>query len=477
VEQTGKPAFELILSGLESAPADKPFEPEQLNLLRGLQRAAKDHYARILNGMLGVEPGALELPTPLVRGAQMLHRRIANAFGQASLRLALLPAADQNDIGLFALSSFESRTEEIKWHAFERTTAPAVSWQNANALFLGIESIGIDREPLHDGVACANAFAHCVLLATLNVGILSPPQVELAYRWLAKAGRELRVEPFFDPDTHWYQIDLEQPRGPERISPESAVSDTTRFFAVSVLGPALAQARVRLYTGALDVVAPPNRLSALHFGSFLDLAERLWSPDWRRASWRDARSAAKGENIEIVIGFESVVEVLGEDDGEENAAVKQASWMLRDRSDTGLGARVPDEIGASIQPGALIAYRESAEEDWELGAIVRRVRSADEIHWLVGIKRISSSSVALRLQAHSDTLQIETEAAPDPQAIYASVNSSTGRVDSLLVRLKDFQRNANYRLPTRNGAFRIRMNRVIERGDDWMRVGFEVLGK
>jgi len=89
VGESAKPAFELILSGMESAPADRPFEPDQIKRLIDLHFATRSHYSRIVNGMLGVETGTPGLPLPLLHGAQMLHRRIADAFGQAALRLAL----------------------------------------------------------------------------------------------------------------------------------------------------------------------------------------------------------------------------------------------------------------------------------------------------------------------------------------------------------------------------------------------------
>ena len=62
-------------------------------------------------------------------------------------------------------------------------------------------------------------------------------------------------------------------------------------------------------------------------------------------------------------------------------------------------------------------------------------------------------------------------------AIYAPVSSGTGRIDSLLLDANEFARGGQYKLPTRGGAFRIKLNRVIDRGDRWVRVGFEVLGK
>src|SRR5215510_7189448 len=101
---------------MESAPADQPFEPEQIKRLTDLYHATREHYARILNGMLGADNGAPGLPLPLLHGAQMLHRRLANAFGQAALRLALQPdQVEAREIAELALNSLNACAEEIKW--------------------------------------------------------------------------------------------------------------------------------------------------------------------------------------------------------------------------------------------------------------------------------------------------------------------------------------------------------------------------
>jgi hypothetical protein len=57
------------------------------------------------------------------------------------------------------------------------------------------------------------------------------------------------------------------------------------------------------------------------------------------------------------------------------------------------------------------------------------------------------------------------------------VDAGSGRSDSLVLNARDFSSTTEYKLPTRGGTFRIRLNRVIERSESWLRVGFEVVGK
>jgi hypothetical protein len=472
-----RPAFERVLLPFESAADAKPFEAAQVELLLKLQRASRDHYTTILDGVLEGRSGDT-LPLAVMRGAQMLHRRMANALAQAALRLVHRPQLRDEQVRCAELAFFslQARADEIKWHGFEQAPAPSSSWEQANRLLAAVATLGLEREAIAGDLHCIDAFAHCLLLATLNVGILTPPQMELAQRWLAAAARDMRVEPFFDPEAHWYQVDLATDKGPERVSPASAVADSTRFLAVAPLGPILARARSQLYTGKLSVGATSSRVVALHFGSFLDLAEKLWSQDFRRATWRSEREKTEGATIDVVLGFDRVMELLDTED-DDPARPPAASWSLRDKSATGLGALLPQEAGEHIALGSLMAFRDAGAARWQLGCVVRRIRVPDAATWIVGIKRLSEAPLLVDLEPRVEGLQLETEAQPDAPAIYAPITIDGSRIDGVVIDINRFSGNNEFLLPTGGGAFHIRANRVIDRGDRWIRIGFEVLGK
>jgi len=482
VDDTSTPTFERVLSAFENNGSGKPFEPSHVLVLMRLQRAALEHHAKMLDAVLAREDDVDSLPLTAVLGAQMLHRRIANALAEVVLRQIGRPQLleGQAQIAETALCSLRARAEEIKWHSFEHTRMPGASWQQACAVLGAMESIGMERTLLEGTTTCTDAFAHCMLLDSLNVGILNVPQMELAHRWLIATARDQRVEPYFDSDAHGYQINLDETRGPERITPSTQSSDSRRFLAVTGLGASLATARSHLYAGKLFVGATPTRTVALHFSAFLDLAERLWSADWRRATWRAERESAQGISVQVVVGFEQVLVVLRDDEDSATHPLPDIqSWPLHDRSMTGLGFRLPREAGPEAPLGGLIAFRLSPDEDWELGCIVRRIRGAEEHAWVVGVRRMSDEPVIIELgiDSDSDSLCLDTEAQAATAAIYAPINADTGRIDGLIIPAASFGATSNYLLPTRGSAFRIRANRVIDRGGDWVRIGFEVLGK
>lgn len=478
LEQNETPTFERVLSVFENDTGNDPFDPAHILVLTRLQRAAGEHYARRLDAMLALDESGPRLGLDVVRGAQMLFRRIADALGQAAVRMVPRPQPidQQSQIAEVALNAFLARAEEIKWHSFDHTRPHVRSWQHSNELLRAIESIGLEKQRTSQGMSCVDGYSRCMLLDSLNVGILEAPALELAYRWLAMAARELRLDPFYDSDAHGYQIDLGRPAGPERITPASTAAELTRYLAVAALGPTLANARAQLYAGKLSVGATPNRAVALHFSAFLDVAERLWSPDWRRATWREAREQVVGRSVRVVVGRDAVLQALRSDESGAPLAVAEQVWPLNDRSPSGLGARLPLDMESDAPLGALIAFRDDEDAPWELGNIVRRIRAAEDSVWVVGVRRLCDDPVAIDLGIDAEKPMLATEAGDTP-AVYAPINAEAGRIDGLIVSPEIFAARADFVLPTGGSAFRIRANRVIDRGADWVRFGFEVLGK
>jgi len=476
--ENATPTFERVLSVFENDAGSDPFDPAHVLVLTRLERAACEHYGRRLDALLAQDDRSPGLAIDVVRGAQMLFRRIADALGQAAIRMIPRPQPvdQQSQIAEVALNACLARAEEIKWHSFDHTRPHVRSWQHTNELLRAIESIGIEKQRTAQGLSCVDGYSRCMLLDSLNVGILDTPALELAYRWLAVSARDLRLDPFYDSDAHGYQIDLGRPAGPERITPASTATELTRYLAVAALGAHLANARAQLYAGKLTVGATPNRAVALHFSAFLDVAERLWSPDWRRATWREAREQVAGQSVRVVVGRDAVLSALRSDEADEPLRVEETIWPLHDRSPSGLGARLPLDMEDKAPLGALMAFRDDEDVPWELGNIVRRIRAAEDSVWVVGVRRLSDAPVAIELGVDSDRLMLETKAGGTP-AVYAPINADAGRIDGLIVSPEIFSDRSDFLLPTQGSAFRIRANRVIDRGADWVRFGFEVLGK
>ena len=153
VTQTSTPTFERVLAAFENDTSEQPFDDAHLLVLTRLNRAARDHYAKALDAMLNQEVASSGLDLELVRGAQMLYRRIANALGQAALRLIPRPQLvdEQMRVAELAVQSFTARAEEIKWHSFEHTRPHAGSWRQSNELLRAVETTGLERQTVPHG--------------------------------------------------------------------------------------------------------------------------------------------------------------------------------------------------------------------------------------------------------------------------------------------------------------------------------------
>jgi hypothetical protein len=110
-----------------------------------------------------------------------------------------------------------------------------------------------------------------------------------------------------------------------------------------------------------------------------------------------------------------------------------------------------------------------------LASVVRRVRAPDASEWIIGIKRLSDAPLPVALKALGGAGAVgETGEYP---AIYAPINADGARINGVVMDTQHPPGSSEFLLPTRRGTFHIRANRVIDRGERWMRLGFEVLAK
>ena len=88
---------------------------------------------------------------------------------------------------------------------------------------------------------------------------------------------------------------------------------------------------------------------------------------------------------------------------------------------------------------------------------------------LVGVEVLTYRPVAVDLLPTSGG-----EAIP---ALYAPGTDTNGKLDAMIVRGSDFGRGNSFVLQAGGVRYRIRLNRIIKKGADWIKARFEIEGK
>jgi len=102
-----------------------------------------------------------------------------------------------------------------------------------------------------------------------------------------------------------------------------------------------------------------------------------------------------------------------------------------------------------------------------VGQVVRKLPNRVRGEMLLGVEVLAYRPVRVALQCDGQPLE----------AIYLPGTDANGKQDALLVRVADFAPDKVFALPAGGAEYRMRLNRVIRKGADWIKVRFEVVAR
>ena len=86
--------------------------------------------------------------------------------------------------------------------------------------------------------------------------------------------------------------------------------------------------------------------------------------------------------------------------------------------------------------------------------------------YLIGIAVLSYRPVPLQLQP--------AEGGPGAPALYLPGRDDNGKQDAILLRAGDFRSDQHLVIQVGGAKYRVRLNRVIRKGSDWIKARFEI---
>jgi hypothetical protein len=141
---------------------------------------------------------------------------------------------------------------------------------------------------------------------------------------------------------------------------------------------------------------------------------------------------------------------------------------VQDLSSRGFGLLVDHAIAEALPVNGLIALANQETGGWILGNIVRKRPSRVRGEVLAGIEVLSYRPIALQLQpAGGEALA----------ALYLPGSDTSGKHDSLVVPAGDFNAGRTFAIRVPEGEYRVKLNRIIRKGADWINARFEIESK
>ncbi len=398
----------------------------------------------------------------------------------------------------------------VKWGEFLDEAGRATPWRQLHALFAIAEAQGYSQVhfALHPAQpsyrpSVQSLYLRTLLLDLLNIGNLTRVQVEIADGWFSSWCNDYALDTEYSSRQHLFAVDLASDSGMHLMRKDSH-GESVRYLRAEGLKTQIDEVQAglrqgRLYAGhGAGAVFPLEEHVAL-----LAIIEKLYHSILAGSQNRiEERTHLEDREVDVAVGVERVMRKV-----REKAAPRVPSaatdtielsptglslvetapsdapapfdeiqadpdvdrWRVHDLSSRGFGLVVDRVASEGVLLNGLVALRNHVTGGWIAGTVVRKLARAERGEVLLGVEVLSYRPIAVDLLPRSGGAATH--------ALYLPGADTNGKLDSLLVRPGDFPSDTGYSIKTAAGTYRVRLNRIIRKGPDWIKARFELESK
>lgn len=490
--------------------------------LQGLMAIEEHFHALLLYDQIDfLRQGAVvnEQEREFALGTQRICLEAANGFqrflrnreGWAVSREEVDTVPRVIGLALNAIHSF------VKWGYFVNEVGRATPWRQLHALYLLADAEGSSQVPfvLHPAQPSFKPSVQSLYLRTLivdlvNAGSLSKIQIEIADGWFSSWCGDYMIDAQYSSRHHLFYVDLAQDAG-MHIMRKDSHGDTVRYMRADGLKAQIEEVQAglrhgRLYAGyGAGAVFPVEEHVAL-----LATIEKLYHSIASNSENRiEERTSFEDREVDVTVGIERVMRKMRERPSRASpAAAPEAApefaetveitpagmslvaaeapalsgdvvdrdpevdrWRVQDLSSRGYGLVVDRLASEAILLNGLLALRNHETGGWIAASVVRKLPNRVRGEMLIGVEVLAYRPIAV------DLVTADGGNSPAVQALYLPGVDTNGKLDALLVRAGDFDSGQPRLVRTGSAEYRIRMNRIIKKGADWIKVRFEIESK
>ncbi len=449
---------------------------------------------------------ALNIQRICLEAANGFQRFLRNRNMWATTREALDTMFRVTGLALNTIHSF------VKWGYFLNEPGRAIPWKQVHALYSLAEVDGYSQVPfvLHPAQpsfkpSVQSLYLRTLILDVLNTGSLSKVQIEIADGWFSSWCADYALDTEYSTRNHLFFVDLASDSGMHLMRKDSH-GDSMRYVRADGLKSQIEEVQGglrhgRLYAGyGAGAVFPLEEHIAL-----LTIIEKLYHSILAGSENRiEERTHFEDREVDVVVGMERVMRKMREKPAAAAPVVSVPAaaasplelegsglslsatdalpatsegpadpdierWRVYDLSSKGYGLLVDRPEAEMLLLNGLIALRNHESGGWIVGTIVRKLANRARGEILVGVEVLAYRPIALEAAPYSSGTPL--------QALYLPGTDPNGKLDSILVRTADFRSDQSFELKAGGALYRIRLNRVIRKGADWIKARFEIEAK
>jgi hypothetical protein len=144
-------------------------------------------------------------------------------------------------------------------------------------------------------------------------------------------------------------------------------------------------------------------------------------------------------------------------------------WRVHDLSSKGYGLIVERSASDAVMLNGLLGLQNHETGGWIVASVVRKLANRVRGEMMVGVEVLSFRPIPVELVPAGGGDPIE--------ALYLPGTDTNGKLDSIVVRAGQFTSSNGYAIRTGGAEYRIRLNRIIKKGADWIKARFEIEAK
>jgi hypothetical protein len=447
-------------------------------------------------------------------GVQKVNLEAANGF-QRFLRAreswATNPEAVEEARRLVGLA-LDAIHGLMKWGFFLGEPTQGAPWRQLHALHALAEADGVARSAfaLHAAQpgfkpTVESLYLRTLVLDLLNSGNLSRPQVEIADGWFSSWCQEYTLETEYVPGRHHFFVDPGSSSG-MRVMRGGNPGGSARFVSAGAIKQQIEEVQAGLLHGRLFAGHGAGALFPVEeHAAVLATIEKLHASVLSGSDARvEERTHFEDREVDVVCGAERVMRRVREGTPATGAATAAATseatqtieitpaglsvvaslpvpaaggvpddpeverWRVQDLSSRGYGLIVDQAAADAVPVNGLIALLNHETGGWIVGSVVRKRPSRVRGEILAGVEVLAYRPI---------TVELAPDGGEAIAALYLPGADSSGKHDSLLLRTDNFDSGRAFAIRVAEGEFRIRLNRIIRKGADWINARFEIESK
>lgn len=502
---------------------DNPFDSKALHALIRIDEYCRENVAALTRQYVGAPVLAYEIDERLWQSVYSYYHVLERAYQAFLDRYAgdLAQSPVSGGLPQLLLNLVDCLRCAAKWRYLRYQSMVEGGWLNLHRLYLLGERLGCTHTPLqrHPGqpeTTLKACYLQALMLDTLNHTSMLKSEIEMLADWLVGWCGMLSLDAEYAESRHLFFVGLDEDRGGRRIrhfqpAPSYRYWDTDKV--VLQVERVMQYARQGRLPGGLSM--PPN----VGFADCQMLIEHMlveWSRDiYRRQRRSDERDqvakvaqVANGilnvcQHVKNVLYSRGRVvphdelnthplpdaearsepETRADEGGIVLSGINGEKWIINNESKYGFGAVVNADLNLWLRPGRVIVLDYELNPDMPVVGAVRSVKQMPGNKRHVGIEVLCHTPAYVRLKNLSQGAQpqeflptdiflassLSAQGQPPFPALYLPKDEEKDMPSSLLLPRVEFIAGGIFELRTDHHHGQVRLGRVIEQKDDWVR--------